>query len=134
MKSLGVNAEPAGRSDLVVDGRKISGSAYKVAGKKNLHHGTMLFDVDFSALDHYLNPYKIKLATQGVQSASSRVMNLKEIDETLEHEKFCQAMAAAFGGEIQDLDLAELQKNEGIMKIYNSLKDEKWVFGEKKDY
>lgn len=89
MKNLGVDAKAAGRSDLVVNDRKISGSAYKVAGKKNLHHGTMLFDVDFSALDQYLNPYKVKLDTQGVQSASARVMNLKEIDQTLDHEKFC---------------------------------------------
>ena len=63
LKNLGVEAKPAGRSDLVVNDRKISGSAYKVAGGKTLHHGTMLFDVDFTALDQYLNPYKIKLDT-----------------------------------------------------------------------
>jgi lipoate-protein ligase A len=46
----------------------MSGSAYRLylgghqgRGKKALHHGTILFDVDLGALQKYLNPNKKKL-------------------------------------------------------------------------
>jgi len=71
---FGVRAEASGRNDLVVpqdDGvdRKISGSAYKLKlgnvktgkGKKALHHGTMLLNLELGALGRYLNPSKAKL-------------------------------------------------------------------------
>ena len=65
LAKLGVKAEVSGRNDLVVDGKK---SAYRLhlggkdgAGKKSLHHGTIMFSVDFNALQKYLNPNKKKL-------------------------------------------------------------------------
>jgi lipoate-protein ligase A len=55
LEALGIpGAEPSGRNDIVIKDRKISGSAYKLnlgksdgMGRKALHHGTMLLDVDF---------------------------------------------------------------------------------------
>jgi len=51
------NAEATGRNDICVDGRKVSGSAYKLSlgkkdgsGRKSLHHGTMLLNLDLNAL------------------------------------------------------------------------------------
>lgn len=47
---------------------QISGSAYRLniggregAGRKALHHGTVMFNVDLNALQHHLNPNKKKL-------------------------------------------------------------------------
>jgi lipoate-protein ligase A len=46
----------------------MSGSAYRLylggrdgTGRKALHHGTVLFNVDLNALQKYLNPNKKKL-------------------------------------------------------------------------
>ena len=69
LKKIGIpNAEPTGRNDICVDGRKVSGSAYKLSlgkkdgsGRKSLHHGTMLIDLDLTALERYLSPNKAKL-------------------------------------------------------------------------
>lgn len=65
---FGIQGEASGRNDLVVDGRKISGSAYKIrlgrkdgSGKQSLHHGTMLLDLELEALGRYLSPNKAKL-------------------------------------------------------------------------
>jgi len=73
-KDFGIDAKASGRNDLVIpqeDGvdRKISGSAYKLKlghhktgkGRKSLHHGTMLLDLELGALGKYLNPSKAKL-------------------------------------------------------------------------
>lgn len=61
-------AEVKGRNDIVVDNKKVSGSAYKINigdkdGKKRkaLHHGTMLLNVDMNGVEKYLNPAKVKL-------------------------------------------------------------------------
>lgn len=90
-----VGAEPTGRNDICVNGRKVSGSAYKLSlgrrdgsGRKALHHGTMLLDLDLKALEKYLSPNKAKLLSKGVDSVVSRVLNLKEVVPHLTHEVF----------------------------------------------
>ena len=45
-------------------------------GKKALHHGTMLLNVDSKNVAKYLNPNKEKLKSKGVDSVVSRIMNL----------------------------------------------------------
>ncbi len=104
LQKIGIRgAEPTGRNDICVNGRKVSGSAYKLSigkkdgsGKKSLHHGTMLLDLDLTALDKYLSPNKLKLQSKGVDSVVARVMNLKEQVPHISHEMYAQALAGAF--------------------------------------
>jgi len=98
-----IKAEASGRNDLCVQGRKVSGSAYKLKlGKKDgsgplsLHHGTMLLDLELDALGKYLNPNKKKLISKGVDSVISRVLNLSELSPTIDHEKYCESLSKAF--------------------------------------
>lgn len=86
-------AEASGRNDIVIGDKKISGSAYKInlgkaggVGKKALHHGTMLFDVDFTSLEKYLSPSKKKLLSKGVDSVRARVLNLCEINPEINYD------------------------------------------------
>ncbi len=69
-----------GRNDLVIDEKKISGSAQYVVGNSLLHHGTILYDVDFSNVKNILLPNSAKLETKGVKSVQSRVGNLVTFD------------------------------------------------------
>ena len=103
LKSFGVVGEASGRNDLTVDGKKVSGSAYKLklgkkdgSGKRSLHHGTMLLDLELGALGKYLNPNKKKLESKGVSSVISRVMNLKEAVPAITHDSFNEALEQAF--------------------------------------
>lgn len=59
--SFQVNAEKSGRNDITVEGKKISGSAFKKSSDRSFHHGTLLVDVDLEALQRFLNPSKAKL-------------------------------------------------------------------------
>jgi lipoate-protein ligase A len=129
---------------MVVDGRKISGSAYKLKlgradgeGRRSLHHGTMLLDLDFKALQKYLNPNKKKLESKGVDSVISRVMNLKEIAPTINHQNFCDALELSFrkrweGIEVNRVVLSEdkLRQIPELMKIYEGYSKWEWRFGE----
>lgn len=62
LQQLGVSAEASGRNDLTVSGRKVSGAAFKHSLHRSLHHGTLLVDLDLTALAKYLNPNKVFLA------------------------------------------------------------------------
>ena len=103
LQSFGVSGEASGRNDLTVDGKKVSGSAYKLklgrkdgAGRRSLHHGTMLLDLELGALGKYLNPSKKKLESKGVDSVVARVMNLKEAAPDITHDSFCRSLEQAF--------------------------------------
>ena len=85
LESLGVKASLDGRNDVVAKGRKISGNAECV--KKNrfgeqmlLHHGTLLFSSDLSVLEQALTVDPEKIRSRGIESVSSRVANIRELD------------------------------------------------------
>lgn len=43
---MGLNAEASGRNDILVEGRKVSGTAQRLMKGRILHHGTPLFDAN----------------------------------------------------------------------------------------
>ncbi len=89
LKTLGLNAEFSGRNDLLIDGKKISGSAKTSFNGKSLHHGTILFDTDTSVLSLALKPNKLKIESKGIKSVRSRVANVSEyLNEKISLEEF----------------------------------------------
>ena len=56
----------------------------------------MLLDLELNALGKYLNPSKAKLESKGVDSVISRVINLKELNDTIDHDSFSAALEQAF--------------------------------------
>ena len=75
---LGVPAQKNRTCDIAVDGKKISGSAQKIAGGRVLHHGTLLFDSDLSLLDEITTGRKNDaFCSKGTESAICTVTNLR---------------------------------------------------------
>ena len=68
----------SGRNDLLIDDKKISGIAQMVVDDNLVHHGTILFNSDFSSINKILLPNSQKIKSKGVKSVISRVANLKE--------------------------------------------------------
>jgi lipoate-protein ligase A len=66
LKTFGIDSVPTGRNDIHVGDRKISGSAFKYASQRGLHHGTVLIDVNLQQMTKYLNPNKKKLESKGL--------------------------------------------------------------------
>lgn len=77
LNSLGVPAEFAGRNDIVVDGKKISGNAQTFHKNRMLHHGTILFDVNLAMIGDILHVKQDKIASKGIKSNRARVTNIK---------------------------------------------------------
>ncbi|MCL2463363.1 MAG: lipoate--protein ligase [Defluviitaleaceae bacterium] len=78
LAALGVNAVAGGRNDITAGGLKISGNARYLLAGRLMHHGTILFDVDFDKMSQALRPPKDKYASKGIQSVRARVGNLRE--------------------------------------------------------
>lgn len=95
-RSMGVPAERSGRNDVLSGGRKFSGNAFYEHNGKSYHHGTLLVDVDMSAMGRYLSPSQAKLEGKGVASVRSRVVNLRELRPELSVEEMAERLETAF--------------------------------------
>lgn len=93
---LGIPAERSGRNDVLTRGRKFSGNAFYEHRGRCYHHGTLLVDVDMTAMGRYLSPSKAKLEAKGVASVRSRVVNLKDLKPDLTIEEMAARMEQAF--------------------------------------
>lgn len=71
-------AEVTGRNDIVINGRKFSGNAMYSRDGKTFSHGTLMYDVDTSAVANALKVPKDKIASKGIKSVRSRVTNIKQ--------------------------------------------------------
>lgn len=135
LSHFGIKARPSGRNDILVGEKKISGSAYKLTSEKAFHHGTLLLNVDLTALDKYLSPNKAKLRSKGVDSVQARVINLKEINPQINHDSVCDAIVKEFFKmydeecEIEELHNEKLKAIPSLKQSYEALKDWKWRFG-----
>ena len=78
LKTLGVEATFSGRNDILVDGKKISGTAETVYKNRIMHHGTLLFESDYNTIEKVLSPSKVKIESKGIKSVKSRVTGVKE--------------------------------------------------------
>lgn len=83
LKNLGVEGEFNGRNDLIANGRKFSGNAFIHDEDRHLHHGTLLIDANMNKISDYLSVSHKKLDNKGFDSVKSRVVNLKEINQTI---------------------------------------------------
>merc|ERR1740129_123635 len=95
-KHFGIDATKQGRNDLVVGEKKVSGSAFQRVRDTCLHHGTILLDLNMTALPKYLTPSKLKLQAKGLKNAASRVMNLVDLAPSIDHDGVCNALADEF--------------------------------------
>ncbi len=74
---LGLDAEASGRNDILVSGKKVSGTAERIFHDRILHHGTLLFDSDPELISRVLNPDPSKFASKSVKSVRSRIGNIR---------------------------------------------------------
>ena len=97
VRKLGLAAEKSGRNDITVEGRKFSGNAFYDSRGRSYHHGTLLVDVNMADLSRYLHVDEQKLASKGVASVRSRVVNLKSLLPSLSLGQLKGALVEAFG-------------------------------------
>ncbi|KAJ1493655.1 hypothetical protein T484DRAFT_1610055 [Baffinella frigidus] len=141
LEKFGVKANTSGRNDIEVDGQKVSGAAYRLAPPRALHHGTLLINVEMTALAGLLNPNKLKLKSKGISSVTARVSNLQSLNPAISHESLSSAVVDAFCAhyasprlEPEMLDASALQQEGKLAAVYAEIKDKMWRFGETPEF
>lgn len=140
LKRLGVEAFSSSRNDILIPHsdntpRKISGSAYKESKDRGLHHGTLLIHADLNRLNNYLNPIRKDLSAKGVPSVRSQVMNLHELNTTLSHDGFCDALIQSYmshigiNNKLTHLKKEDLLKNPLILDHAKRFQEWSWQYG-----
>lgn len=81
LNSIGLPAERSGRNDILIEGRKVSGNAFRQLPTRSVVHGTLLYSSDLDALERAVKPPVEKLQRHGVASVRQRVMNIQEYIE-----------------------------------------------------
>ena len=78
LRSLGIEAVGTSHNDVLIDGRKVSGTAcYKLCGHC-IVHGTLLYDTNMDHMLQAITPSSEKLQKKGIQSVRQRITLLKD--------------------------------------------------------
>ena len=126
LHKLGVTATSTSHNDVLIEGKKVSGTAcYQLHGH-NIVHGTLLYDTN---MDHMLNaitPSAEKLEAKGIQSVHQRITFLKDyidlgIDElkTFLRQTLCDGELLLKPDDIAAIEKLEQEylRNEFIQKM-----------------
>lgn len=140
LKRFQIDAAASGRNDIVVDGKKISGSAFKLSSDRAFHHGTLLINAELSRISNYLTPDKKKLQSKGIKSVKSRVANLNEFNPQINHGNLCQAIIEEFFQTYEEkcepeiLDHEKLKTIPHLQSYFDQMSDWNWRFGKTPDF
>ena len=136
LKALGLDAEASGRNDILVEGRKVSGTAQRVARDRILHHGTLLFDADPSMVAGALNVDPEKFRSKSAKSVRSRIGNIRDfLKEDMDLSTFWAYLKTALSGSgleqitLTPEELAEVQALKA--RKYDTWE---WNFGRSPQY
>lgn len=98
LSDLGVHALLRDGNSLVVDGLKVSGTAFCFRGAAALHHGTLLVRSALDRLRAAMIPALPELETRAVASRPAAVLNLAERNPSLTLERAARAIARHLTG------------------------------------
>lgn len=120
LADLGLQAEASGRNDILVDGRKVSGTAQRLMGSRILHHGTLLFDSDMKMVAGALRVDPSKFQSKSAKSVQSRVVNIRSaLKEDMDLPAFWNYLKTALAGSgfyQEQLSPTELEAVETLRK------------------
>lgn len=124
-----IHLEISPRHDLWLDGRKISGSAFKQTKMGSFHHGTFLVNSDLDKLEEALKHSLVPKDTKSIASVRSKVISLSQKYPGIEIPDVIELIANYFKTSVQEID-ASLLSLPQIQKSFYDLRDWQWLWGE----
>ena len=132
LRAMGLPVELTGRNDMVLDGRKVSGSAQYVRQGRVMHHGTLLFDTDLDKMARALRADPEKIRSKGVASVRSRVTLLRpalpeDMDMPQFRARLLQELQRQLPGELMRFGAEELRQIDALCRTRYGTWE--WTFG-----
>ena len=136
LKALGLDAEASGRNDILVEGRKVSGTAQRLSGGRILHHGTLLFDADPSMVAGALNVDPEKFRSKSAKSVRSRIGNIRDfLKEDMDLPAFWAYLKTALAGSGLEQTALEPEELTEVQTLKTGKYDTwEWTFGRSPKY
>lgn len=134
-------AVAGGRNDLYIDDKKFSGNAMYTKKGRTYSHGTLMYQVDLSVLDHILTVAPEKISSKATRSVRKNVTNLRpylaEKWQTLSTEAFRDQLVCEL---YQVSDLTEIANKQLLLTAADraaidqlfteKYANDEWIFGE----
>lgn len=133
LKEMGVNAHTSSRNDILINDLKISGNAQRMANKKLMFHGTLLFDSNLEDLKQSLHVTPDKYISQSVKSVRTSVTNIKDyLPEGTSIIDFWDSLHffLSNNGKDQEIVLSEKEIMNIEYEAINRFATWDWIYGE----
>lgn len=131
LREMNVDAVFVPVNDVVVNNRKISGSAQTRRAGYLLQHGTLMYATDLDMLEKTLLVPTIKLESKGVKSIKERVITLKhvigDVDLDMLVKSLVKGFSRALSAEIHYDQLGE-DELELAKQLVSKYRDSTWIF------
>jgi lipoate-protein ligase A len=138
LQHLGLKAEFEGKSNITVNGLKVSGNSAHVFKGRVLHHGTLLFEADKDLLGKSLQPLDESYSDKSVRSIHKNVLNLAdEIHAEMTVNDFMEAFFSFIINYYRDAyqdSLSEDEYNEIEKLAREKYRSTEWNIGYSPDY
>ncbi len=136
LEHFGLKAEASGRNDILVEGKKVSGTAQRLMSGRILYHGTLLFDSSPDMVEGALNVDPEKFKSKSSKSVRSRIGNIRSfLLQDMELDEFWAELKRQLSGDDMMTDKLTAEEETEV----NRLRDEKystweWNFGRSPKY
>ena len=78
LRKMGIEAAGTSHNDILIDNRKLCGTACYHVGGRSIVHSTLLYDTNMEHMLHAITPGTEKLEKKGIQSVRQRITLLKD--------------------------------------------------------
>ena len=114
LRRMGVEAVGTHHNDILIGGKKVSGTACYHLDGRNIVHGTLLYDTNMEHMLQSITPSQEKLQSKGIQSVRQRITLLKDhVSLSLEEVKaiirqtLCSGEQTLTGKEVAEIEQLE---------------------------
>ncbi len=133
IEELGLKAEFRPANDVLVNNKKVSGSAQARKRKALLQHGTLMYNADLEELARCLKAPREKLSSHGIKSIKERVTTLSiELGRALTRNEVMEAMIKGFRSVLGLEDLKPAGHTSAEEELAHQLKKKymsrEWIY------
>ncbi len=130
---FGIHASFLGKTNLGVNGKKISGNAAHIFKNRVVHHGTLLFNSNLNNLEDSIRPSGANVEDKSIKSVRANIINLIELMPQIQSINDFQDQLKQFLYRYFNISQSSIFSNEEIKEIEQLVKNKyntsEWTYG-----
>ncbi|QTX02593.1 lipoate-protein ligase A [Candidatus Phytoplasma luffae] len=130
-EKIGINLCLSARNDILLGDKKVSGNAFLQNKNGIIIHGTILYNCNVDTMVRCITPDQEKLISKGIQSVSSRIVNLQQHLKGMTKAELSAYLNNYLTNKQYILNNQETNEIEELSKKYSS---SEWILGEHPQY